>query len=67
MDSPQSTSSIEDRVYDSCDATRIYLSEAIKATSNLPKGMNRTALIVAFMEIGVAALLADQARGNHAN
>jgi hypothetical protein len=65
MDSPQSTSSIEDLVYDSCDSAKIYLSEALKATSNLPKGMNRTALIVAFMEVA-AATLADQAKGSNA-
>jgi len=65
MDSPQSTSSIEGLVYDSCDSAKIYLSEALKATSNLPKGMNRTALIVAFMEVA-SATLADQARGSNA-
>jgi len=62
MDSPQPASSIEDRVYDSCDAARIYLAEALKATSNLPKGMNRSSLIIAFMEVGAAALIADQAK-----
>ena len=66
MDSPQSASSIEVQVYDSCDSAKIYLSEALKATSNLPKGMNRTALIVAFMEVA-AATLANHARGSDVN
>lgn len=62
MDSSQSASSLEEQVYDSCDAARIYLAEALKATSNLPKGMNRSSLIIAFMEVGAAALIANQTK-----
>jgi hypothetical protein len=30
------------------------MREALNATSNLPKGMNRTAIIVAFMEVAAS-------------
>jgi hypothetical protein len=45
---------LERLVFDSCETAKIYMREALNATSNLPKGMNRTAIIVAFMEVAAS-------------
>lgn len=45
---------MESLVFDACETAKIYMREALNATSNLPKGMNRTAIIVAFMEVAAS-------------
>lgn len=65
-----SSPSLEKLVFDSCETAKIYMKEALNATSNLPKGMNRTAIIVAFMEAAASdyrdsiALRIGSSRGN---
>ena len=66
-----SSPSLERLVFDSCETAKIYMKEALNATSNLPKGMNRTAIIVAFMEVAASdyrdsiALRIESSRGNN--
>jgi hypothetical protein len=61
---------LERLVFDSCETAKIYMREALNATSNLPKGMNRTAIIVAFMEVAASdyrdsiTLKIESSRGN---
>jgi len=63
--------SLEKLVFDSCETAKIYMREALNATSNLPKGMNRTAIIVAFMEAASSdyrdsiTLKIESGRGNN--
>lgn len=66
-----SSAPLEALVFDSCETAKIYMKEALNATSNLPKGMNRTAIIVAFMEVAASdyrdsiALRIESSRGNN--
>ena len=69
---PPSAPPLESLVFDSCETAKIYMREALNATSNLPKGMNRTAIIVAFMEAAASdyrdsiTLRVESGRGNNA-
>lgn len=72
MNLPPSAPSLELLVYGACKTADVYLDEALRATSNLPKGLNRTAIIVAFMEAAASdysnaiKLRIEQAGGNNA-
>jgi hypothetical protein len=55
---------IDDAVFESCDKARICLTEAIKATSNLPKGLNRGQVIAAFMEVAAKVFVEGKIDAN---
>jgi uncharacterized protein (DUF2336 family) len=48
---------------DSSEAARFYLIQALKATSNLPKGLNRSQVIAAFMEAAASTQAVIVAEG----